>query len=107
LAFEPRITGKLDDRHVRPGRVARGLSVRGIDVQIIGSSQREGVREVTVEDRRVIEQPTQDVELDAIGLGRIEADRPLRWQAPRRDGELAGTGGGLGLDVQSLAGHLA
>jgi hypothetical protein len=92
---------------VCPGRVLRRLGIRGVDVQVISSSQREGIGEVAVVDRCVVEQPTQDIELDAMGGGGIEADRPLRWQAARGDGELTRPGGGLGLDAEALAGGLA
>ena len=106
LAFESRIASKLDRRHVCARRILRGLGVRGVDVQVIGRSQGEGIGEVTVVDRRVVEQPAQDIELHPVGPGGIEADRPLRRQATSRDGELAGAGRGLGLDAEALAGRL-
>ena len=92
MAFESRIAPDCDDRNVGPRRIAGSHGIGGIGVQHVRGSQCEGIGEVAIEERRVIEQSAQHVELDTIGLGGIEANGPLRRVAAGRDGQRAGTG---------------
>ena len=69
--------GDGDDRDVRRFRVRPTGRVRGVGVDGVAVVERKGIGEVAVVDRLAVEQPTEDRQLDALGLGRVGADRAL------------------------------